>query len=119
MPVVTEAGVLKFDNKARVVAGKRVNAPRSRKRPPKVSKEERDRKQQERDARKAKFQSRIADVQEIIYGLMECLHEEFPEHSSEYYHQFVMQQPKLPTEKKITRWMAFTSLEAVKDNDGA
>ncbi|KAI0749931.1 hypothetical protein C8Q80DRAFT_1269725 [Daedaleopsis nitida] len=117
MPVVTEAGVLQFDNKARVVTGKRVATSRKRKAAPKLSKEEREHRQQERNAHKAKLQSCIADVHEIISRLMECLHDEFPEHSPGYYHQFVMQQPKLPNEKKITQWMAFTSLEAVKDNN--
>ena len=120
MPVVNEQGVLKLDNKARTGPGKQVSEPwRQRKPAIKQPEEELAKKQRERDEKKEKMNEAINFAREYIWGLMECLHDDFPEHTADWFYQLIMQQPKWKKKQRaVSPWNAFLSLKVPEYNDG-
>ncbi len=47
------------------------------------------------------------------------LHDKVPEHTENWWYQYLMQQPKYTGKQRvISRWQVFTSLEFEKSNQG-
>lgn len=118
MPIVNEHGVLKIDNKDRKGPGRALSAPwRTRKAPPKSSPEDLARKQAERQERKEKMVENINFVRQLVWELMDCLHDDFPEHTAEWFYQTIMQQPKWTAKQRaISRWNTFLSQQITQYN---
>ncbi len=118
MPIVNENGVLKLDNKDCKGPGRAVSEPwRVRKVPPKMSEQDHARKQMEHLERKINMQEHIKLVCQLIWELMDCLHKDFPEHTADWFYQYVMQQPKWGSKPRaISRWNTFVSLTLPKVN---
>ena len=120
MYIANENGILKLANKARTVTGRNVSQPwRARKPVIKLSEEEAARKQKERDEKKAKLDEALNFARQWIWDLMECLHEDFPDHTADHYYQLIMQQPKVTAKPRaISPWNAFLSMKVPEYNAG-
>ena len=120
MPIANESGVLKLSNKDRKPGGSRTTNPtRERRKRAKPSDEDQARKQQERDERRAKFESALAGARKSLWDLVVNLHEQFPERTEDWFFQYLTMQPKVTqTQRDITDWNAFISIETEKLNKG-
>lgn len=111
--------MLRLSNAARKVGGVRTRTPyRTRKKPIKLTPEEKAERKAARDQKKISLNDALDEARDGVWELVEGLHAAFPSHTTEYFFQLLMQQPKTQKKRTISDWNAFLSMEMAKHNDG-
>ncbi|RPD78577.1 hypothetical protein L226DRAFT_568194 [Lentinus tigrinus ALCF2SS1-7] len=118
MPILNELGVLKLPNEDRTHGGARTQNPsRHRKKYVKPTEEQLEKKKQKREDYDTRFAAAVAKARKTLSDLMTDLHDAVPEHTTDWWHQYMMQQPKYTASKrKISRWQAWLSIQMEKRN---
>ena len=112
--------VLRLRSKAKKIANPRVRNPfRHRKKPVKLTQEERKAKQAIRHAHKEKYLEALQAARAVVMAEAEKLAIQFPAHNKDYYYRVLMQQSNRTKGKRaINEWQAFVSEEVKKHNEG-
>lgn len=120
MPILNEHGILKLPNEDRKSGGAHTQNPnRTRRKYIKPTEEQREKKKQERDDFTKRFDAAVEMGRKSLSELMITLHNAVPERTVEWWYQYMMQQPKNnATERKISRWQAWLSIQMEKRNSG-